>query len=86
MDEESWAVEGVQVMEKFNYKMLISGYSRKERSIIIDEGLARVRNIRERVEMGIRPMYRMATWKTNERAIEKCVKAKKWAGNVQSVH
>ena len=85
MDEESWAVEGVQVMEKFNYKMLISGYSRKERSIIIDEGLARVRNIRERVEMGIRPMYRMATWRTNERAIEKCVKAKKWAGNVQSV-
>ena len=56
MDELSWQEEGVQVLEKFNMKMLRSGYSEYERGIFIQEGLARFNNIMAKVNRGDRPL------------------------------
>ena len=38
MDEQAWEDEGSQVMDKFNFKMLSSGYSEHERNVIVKEG------------------------------------------------
>ena len=43
MDTQAWEEEGCQVMERFNFKMLSSGYSQQEQRVIVKEGLARVR-------------------------------------------
>ena len=85
MDDEAWQQEGIEVLERFNCKMMRSGYTEYQRSVIVKEGLARVDNIKNKVELGIRPLYRMATWHKKDRALEKKAKAKKWAGNVESV-
>ena len=41
MYDEAWDKEGVEVLEKFDSKMMISGYSEYHRRIIVTEGLAR---------------------------------------------
>ena len=85
MDNIAWEEEGDIVMEKFNMKMLRSGYSEFERGLFVKEGLARYQNIVKKVERGERPLYRMASWKKYNRALEKKVKARTWFGNVETV-
>ena len=85
MDSQAWEDEGSQVMEKFNFKMLTSGYSEHERRVIVKEGLARVANLKDKVAEGKRPLYRKASWMKEERGIRKILKAKKWAGAAESV-
>ena len=53
--------------------------------MIVKEGLARVKNLKRKEELGARPVYRMASWNKKERGVEKKLKAKKWAGNCESV-
>ena len=62
MDDGAWEEEGTQVMEKFNNKMMISGYKEYQRRVIVSVGLARVKNMKRKVELGVRPWYRMASW------------------------
>ena len=63
MDEQAWDDEGGLGMEKFNFMMLLSGYCEYERELIVREGLARVENIKKKVERGERPLYRMVSWR-----------------------
>ena len=58
MDTQAWEEEGSQVMDKFNFKMLSSGYSEHERRVIVKEVLARVANLKAKVSSGKRPLYR----------------------------
>ena len=67
------------------YKMMISGYSEYQRRIIVTEGLARVKNLKRKEELDMRPLYRMASGKKQERGVEKMLKAKKWAVKVESM-
>ena len=85
MDTQAWEEEGCQVMDKFNFKMLSSGYTEHERRVIVKEGLARVTNLKAKVSSGKRPLYRKATWRKEERGIQKKLKAKRWAGSAESV-
>ena len=74
-----------EVLDKFRWKMMISGYSEKEREIIIREGRSRYTNIIKLVEDGKRPLYRPSTWKKEERAIRKKTKLKGWYGSKDTV-
>ena len=65
--------------------MLTSGYSHKEREIIIREGSARYRNILALASRGERPIYRPSSWNKEERALKKKVKGKSWYGKCDSV-
>ena len=73
-------IEGPEMMDKLCYKMLKSGYNQWERNIIISEGMSCVANIKEKVENGERPLYRMGEWKKLERGIQKIRKGKSWYG------
>ena len=72
-------------LDKLRYKMMLSGYSHKEREIIVKEGEARYFNIVRQVERGDRPLYRPSHWDREDRALKKKVKEKSWFGNKQSV-
>ena len=48
-------------LDKFCYKLMVSGYNQREREIILKEGNARYRNLCELVEKGVRPLYRSAS-------------------------
>lgn len=85
MDTQAWEEEGRQVMDRFNFKLLTSGYKEQERKVIVKEGLARIKNLKAQVASGKRPLYRKASWKKEERGIQKKLKAKRWAGNAESV-
>ena len=74
-----------EVIDKLRWKMMLSGYSEKEREIIVREGKARYANILKLVENGSRPLYRPSSWNREERAISKKVKGKSWYGNKDSV-
>ena len=39
MDKQAWVEEGVQVIEKFNDKMWMSGYCISQRRVIEEDGL-----------------------------------------------
>ena len=56
MDSQAWEEEGSQVIEKFNFKMLTSGYSERERQVIVKEGLARVANLKDKAASIKRPL------------------------------
>ena len=43
-------------LDKFCYKLMVSGYNQREREIILKEGNARYRNLCELVEKGVRPL------------------------------
>ena len=73
------------LLDRFRYKMLISGYSQKEREIVIREGKSRYYNIIKSAEKGERPIYRPSSWHTEERALQKKVKGKSWFGKSDSV-
>ena len=53
--------------------------------IIVKEGLARITNLKAKVSSGKRPLYRKSSWRKEERGIQKKLKAKRWAGNAESV-
>ena len=74
-----------ELIDKLRYKMLLSGYSQKEREIIVREGEARYFNIVKQVERGDRPLYRPSQWNREDRALKKKVKEKNWFGSKQSV-
>ena len=79
--------EGVaeEFVAKFNWKMMISGYSEEERRIITREGMARYGNILRKVEEGLRPLYRKATWRKEERAVQRVLKKSNWYFPKESV-
>ena len=85
MDSQSCLEEGQEVLNAFCKKMWLSGYSEYERSLILREGEARVRNIKNLVAQGKRPLYRTAEYKKYDRAIEKQDKKRTWYGNKESV-
>ena len=72
-----------EVLDKFRWKMMISGYPENEREIIIREGRSRYSNIIKLVDQRKRP------WNKESRAIEKKVKMnslnKEWYGLKDSV-
>ena len=84
-DEITWREEGVSIMNKFCGKMFISGYTEKERRIVLEEGEARVNNIKSKVAEGERPLYRTSEYKKFERAVEKQIKGRTWYGNKETV-
>ena len=71
-------IEGPEMIDRFCYKMLKSGYNQWERSIIVSEGMACVNNIKEKAQNGERPLYRIGEWKKLERGIRKIKKS--WYG------
>ena len=73
------------LLDKFRHKMLVSGYSCREREIIIKEGTARYHNILKLAAKGERPIYRPSSWHKEERAIQKKVKGKSWFGKNDTV-
>ena len=66
------------IVDKFRHKMLLSGYSHREREIIVSEGISRYVNIVKKAEEGIRPLYRSSQWQRENRAINRLVKGKTW--------
>ena len=74
-----------EVLDKLRWKMMISGYSEKEREIIVREGKARCSNILKLVEQEQRPLYRPSSWNKEERALSKKIKGKSWYGPKDSV-
>ena len=74
-----------QFLERFEFKMMVSGYSQRERNIVLREGKARYENILKKVEEGERPLYRPASWRRSERAFDKVIKKKKWFGEKDAV-
>ena len=77
--------EGLEHVEKFNYKMMLSGYQEGERNVIVREGMARYRNLRQEELDGKRPLYRSHVWKRERRCVNKKMKLKNWYGKFDSV-
>ena len=75
--KEGWADEYI---EKFDYKLLSSGYNQGERDIIIKEGFFRYRNILSAAEDGERPIYRPGDFNKKSRAIGKIRSKQEWYG------
>ena len=69
--------EGIEHVEKFNYKMLLSGYEEKERNMIMREGIARYQNLRQEEIDKNRPLYRSHVWLREQRSVDKKVKKNK---------
>lgn len=67
-------------LDYFRYKLLLSGYNMREREVIIREGQARYLNLREQSAAGRRPLYGEASWKREERDVEKKMKKINWYG------
>ena len=68
-----------EMIDKFRHKLYLSGYSQKEREIIISEGVSRYTNIVKQSENGNRPIYRSSQWKKEDRAVKRLVKGKTWS-------
>ena len=56
--------------------MLISGYNKTERDIIVGEGVGRCNNLIAKVNKGHRPIYRISARKKYDRAVQKILKKK----------
>ena len=67
-----------EMIDKFRHKLLLSGYSQKEREIIVSEGVSRYTNLVKQAETGMRPLYRTSQWQREKRAISRLVKEKTW--------
>ena len=72
-------------LEKFEYKMLMSGYSMRERSLILQEGRARYSNLLMKVEGGERPLYCNSSCRKEERALAKEIKKRRQYGDSYAV-
>ena len=59
---------------------MASGYNKFERDVIVGEGLARFRNLKQKVEENKRPMYRTANWNEYQRNLDKVMKRNNWYG------
>ena len=66
------------MIDKFRHNLLLSGYSQKEREIIVSEGVSWYTNLVKQAETGSRPLYRTSHWKREERAIARLVKERTW--------
>ena len=69
-----------EIIDKFRHKMMMSGYSFKERELIVREGRNRYQNVLKQVENGLRPLFRSASWEKEARAVKKKVKGRHWFG------
>ena len=74
-----------EILDKFRFKLMTSGYNEGEREVIIREGVSRYWNVVKLVDRGLRPLYRSSAWKKEERALEKKVKGRSWYGDKESV-
>ena len=77
-DDQSDLMENI--IDKFRHKLMVSGYSLKEREIIVKEGRNRYFNVRTLADNGTRPLYRPSSWMKEERAVKKKIKGKTWYG------
>ena len=68
------------IVDKFRHKLMVSGYSIRERELIVKEGRNRYENVVQQVSEGLRPLYRPSTWEKEARALEKKVKGRSWWG------
>ena len=73
-DDQSGLMENI--VDKFRHKLMVSGYSLKEREIIVKEGRNRYFNVRTLANNGTRPLYRPSSWMKEDRAIKKKIKGK----------
>ena len=67
-------------IDKFLYKLMRSGYSVDERTVIEKEGRARYENIIRQVEGGMRPLYRNSDVNKYQREVVKLKKQRNWYG------
>ena len=72
-------------LEKFQCKMLISDYSMRERSLILQEGRTRYSNLLMKVEGGERPLYCNSSCRKEERALAKEIKKRRQYGDSDAV-
>ena len=72
-------------LDKLCYKLMISGYDQRERTIILREGKARYQNLCVLAEKGVRPLYRRASFNKELRNTQKMLKGKKWYGGMDGV-
>ena len=68
-----------EIIDKFRHKLMVSGYTMKEREIIVSEGVARYVNIVKQAQSGSRPLYRTSQWQREHRAIKRLIKNKTWS-------
>ena len=59
-----------EIIDKFRHKMMMSGYSFKEREIIVREGRNRYQNVLKKVENGLRPLFRSASWEKEATSLQ----------------
>ena len=67
-------------IDRFLYKLMRSGYSVDERTLIEKEGRARYENILRQVEGGMRPLYRNSDVNKYQREVVKLKKQINWYG------
>ena len=72
-------------LAKFEDKMLTSGYSMREISLIVREGRARYSSLLKKAEDYERPLYRHSNWHKEERALAKEMKKRRWYGESDEV-
>ena len=60
---------------------MLSGYTLRERELIVKEGRNRYKNVLKQVNDGVKPLYRSASLNKEERAIAKKMKGKNWYGS-----
>ena len=58
---------------------MVSGYTLKEREVIVSEGVSRYVNIVKQAESGKRPLYRSSQWQRESRALKRLVNKKTWS-------
>ena len=58
---------------------MVSGYTLKEREVIVSEGVSRYVNIVKQAEIGKRPLYRSSQWQRENRALKRLVNKKTWS-------
>ena len=65
-----------EIFDRFRHKLMVSGYTMKEREIIVSEGVARYFNIVKQAQSGSIPLYRTSQWQREYRAIQNSLRIK----------
>ena len=68
----------VVMLEKFMNELKASGYSKKDRAEILQSGVRRFENLKQKEEKGIRPLYRKRSFDEDERKKRKEEKRCNW--------